>query len=235
MRAVAAVLLALLLAAPARAYVLPTRALLELFEAPRGRGSTTTRHVEGTLTLFAPDGDRTSFPAVHDLELNGRCRLEIISGPFEGAHAVYARGRIVRPEASDLADLALLEALACPLVALRDGAAAAVDRLLRTHGVDLEYTGLSRLNRRPAYLIGARPWEHDRPQLWLDKEQLQPVKWVAEVDGRLGEVRLLGYSDPATGSLHPRTLELWLDGRLRLRFVAERLEQGIEFPKDHFR
>lgn len=235
MRRLAVALCALLVAAEALAYVLPSGALLELFEQRRGSGSTKTRRVEGTLTLVAPDGDRQVAPAAHDVELPGRCRLEVLSGPWEGAWAASDRGKVRAPEQRDLEDLARLVALACPFVAVREGAARQVRATLEAHGVDLDYTGLSRLNGEPAYLIGARPWERDTPQLWLDKDTLQPVKFVGTVLDRLAEVRMLGYADPATGSLHPHRMELWLDGRLRLIFEAERLEQGMRFPKGHFR
>ncbi len=235
MRRLVLILSALLLATEAAAYVLPSSALLELLEKRRGSGSTRTRRVEGTLTLFAPDGDRQVAPAVHDVELNGRCRMEIVAGQWEGAFSAWDGGRIREPETTELEDLARLVALACPFVAVREDAARQIRAALQSHGVDLHYTGLSRLNGEPAYLIGARPWEADRPQLWLDKDSLQPVKFVGKALGRLAEVRMLGYADPATGSLHPHTMELWLDGRIRLRFSAERLEQGLRFPKGHFR
>lgn len=225
-RRVLAALVAACVALPAAAYVLPTRALLDKLAERRSKDSARTLRVEGTLEIFAETGARTVIPAVHDLRYPGRCALATDQGDARDG-AAWERGRRVAPKDPALEPLMVLESLACPVLAVHDGADREIGAFLAKEGVDTDYTGLSRLEGHPAYLIGAKPWETDKPQLWLDEETFLPVRVIGRVGTVLGDVRLLGYDDPATGEWHPRRMELWEDGALKVRFTAERLDRNV--------
>ena len=234
-------LAALLVAAvglPAMAYVLPTPALLDLFGQRKDGLHAATLKVDGSLTILDASGGRRVVPASHLVRFDQRCRLELEASDDEalaGVYTAYDRGKLTPPSDPALADLGTLEQLACPLISARTHATAEVGRLLRSLHVDTAFTGLSRQDGRPAYVIGAKPWETGTPQLWLDQKTFLPVRLVAKVGGHVAEVRLLKYDDPATGAWHPGRLQLYLDGTLRLEFSAEHLDQNVKLADSRFR
>jgi hypothetical protein len=102
------------------------------------------------------------------------------------------------------------------LAFLGDSAAhAAVGReLLAAYDVDDDVVALTRLDRQIAFSIGARAWEPDRPQLWIDKSYRTPVRLVElDAGGHRVETRLLGWGASQTGEWWPQRIERWIDGR----------------------
>src|SRR5258708_3299970 len=84
---------------------------------------------------------------------------------------------------------------------------------LRSRGIDESVVSLSRLDKRASFVIGAKPWESKKPQLWVDKEFFLPSRLV-EVDkqsGSITDTRLLGYGSAATGEWYPQRIEVWKD------------------------
>ncbi len=231
----AALLVALLAAAPALAYVLPATAIFELFAKRREKLKSTNQQVSGRLILTDAAGVRTLLPATHTLRFPGDCRLEIdedTGGGLGGAHVIVRDGKIVAKTEGKLALLTDLEALACPVLSIKALGAEKLEALVKRWKIDPEYTGLSRLEDRVAYVVGAKASETDKPSIWFDKEKLLPVQVRAKVGEHFYELRLTGYNDPATGELHPREIQLWIEGKLRARFVADRLDQNLDLdPK----
>jgi hypothetical protein len=218
------------LAAPAFAYVLPLRAILDQLHQARESVSASDQVVEGTVTLYGEGGRRKLLAATRSVLSDGRCRLEIVDALDEaiaGAFVVWDGGALRGTDHPTLSPLRALEALACPLSATGGAAPRAFSAQLDRLGVDKRYTGLSRLEGRPAYVIGGRPWETDRPQVWLDKETWVPVRAIARVDGRLADVRMTGYTDPASGEWHPRLIQVYVDGERKASFTAERIDRDV--------
>lgn len=88
--------------------------------------------------------------------------------------------------------------------------------LLEAYGIDGDVVSLSRLDRTIAYVIGAKPWEPDRPQLWIDKTFRLPIRLI-EIDPKTQEVtdrRYLDYGAAQTGEWWPRKIELYKNGKL---------------------
>jgi len=222
-------------AAPVLAYVLPATAIFELFAKRREKLKATNQQVGGRLLLTDAAGVRTLLPATHTLRFPGDCRLEIDEGAvgdFGGAHVIVRDGKILAKTSGKIELLNDFEALACPVLAIKAEGAAKLEALVKRWKIDPEYTGLSRLDDRVAYVVGAPASETDKAAIWFDKEKLLPVQVRAMVGEKAYELRLTGYSDPATGELHPREIQLWLEGALRARFVADRLEQNLDLdPK----
>jgi len=210
-RCIAACLLAV--AVPALAYVPNAGQLLRKAAARVNEGSR-TRDVTlaGTLQV----GDAAPSPRVLALRFPLSCRFE--GGP-------QARGTVAQPlpaSGAGTPEQELLE-LACPLIAYRGLRSADAENALRaaaaTAGADLNLTAvLDRLGDRVAVVIGAPPRQLDRPQLWLYKDTNAPARFIARRDGRLQDLRLLEYGNPAAAEWFPRILELYRDGKFSARF-----------------
>lgn len=93
----------------------------------------------------------------------------------------------------------------------RDGRA-----LLEAYGIDTDVVSLSRLDRTVAYVIGAKPWEPAKPQLWIDKSYRVPLRLIV-VDPKTGDTtdtRYIGYGAAQTGEWWPRKIEVYKNGQL---------------------
>jgi hypothetical protein len=103
---------------------------------------------------------------------------------------------------------------------------------LDARGIDPDVVALSRLEGRPAFVIGARPWEPERPQLWIDRELRAPVRLVLGPRGRAGriELRLLGFGSALTGTRHPeRVVRLEGDREIEtLRFLRVEVDAPVD-------
>lgn len=107
----------------------------------------------------------------------------------------------------------LLPALSFPTEADKGGIRGIT--LLRGLGIDTSVVSLGRQNRRIVYVIGAMPNETNKPQLWLDKELMVPVRLVQYDRSRVRrETRWIGFDSPLTTPFYPRRIETWVDGEL---------------------
>jgi len=204
---------ALAAGAPALAYIPAASVLLRKAAARVNEGSR-TRDV--TLTGTLQIGDAAPAQRVLALRFPLSCR-------FEGG--AQARGTVAQPLPSSGAgnpEQELIE-LACPLIAYRGLRAADAESALQAAatiiGADLTApAAYDRLGDRVAIVVGAPPRQLDRPQLWLYKDTHAPARLVARRDGRLEDLRLLEYGNPAAAEWFPRILELYRDGKPSARF-----------------
>jgi hypothetical protein len=204
--------------APARAYILPAPDILEKVAERRAELSASTLVAQG----YVPGTDpvvkvSTAIRPGRGLrtELRGPdgVTVELLLGRDRWR---YARGAPPgRPE----------RVPAAPLLALlgtsrRDPGGQRGRALLARMRVDPEVVSLARFDGRPVYVIGAGPGELDRPQLWIDKRYLVPVRWLVEARrGTLEDVRLYGYGQPTTGPWFPERIETWRGGE-RARVIV---------------
>lgn len=118
----------------------------------------------------------------------------------------------------------------------KDGGGQRGVAFLKQRGIDADEVSLARQDKRPCYVIGAKPWEPTKPQLWIDKSLLVPVRLV-EVDknGSVTETRLLGIGSEVTNEWFPRRIEVWRDGKLveATTYTSARLNE--EVSEDLFR
>ncbi|MDF1561556.1 MAG: hypothetical protein P1V51_00860 [Deltaproteobacteria bacterium] len=226
-------------AAPALAYVLPATAIFELFASQREKLKSDNQQVGGRLVITDAAGVRTVLPATHTLRFPGDCRFEIdedgVAGELGGTHVIVRDGKLIAKAAGKLALLDELVSLACPVLSIKELGAEKLDALAKRWKIDLAYSGLSRLDDRMVYVVGAKPSEVEKPSIWFDKEKLLPVQVRTKSGEQLLELRMTGFNDPATGELHPREIQLRVDGKLRARFVAERLEQNLDLDPKLFK
>jgi len=109
---------------------------------------------------------------------------------------------------------------------------------IKALGVNPEVVSFARFDGRVAYLIGSKPWEADKPQLWLDKDLLVPLRLVTFIkDGGQAvriDLRYLGWGSPVGGAWYPQTVEIWRNDALVRRTVTENLERNTELSAGLF-
>ena len=108
------------------------------------------------------------------------------------------------------------------------------DRLLRdlkVLDVNTEVVSLSRFDGRPAYVIGGKPWETDKPSVWLDKDTLLLVRVVTtSTKGdhtQKTDTRVLGWGSSVGGNWAPASVEVWVDDKLQKRTVVKSVERNV--------
>ncbi len=120
---------------------------------------------------------------------------------------------------------------------------AAADRVLKdakAYGVNTEVVSLARFDGRVAWLVGSKPWDKDKPQLWIDKESLlvlRTVRFDKKADGTVQKIdqRYLGWGAAVGGSWFPSTLETWVDDRLSQRTLVRNVERNMSFDASQFK
>lgn len=208
-------LLVLLVPASSLGYILPAQAILSKISARRAEIGFRTLVAKGTYQ----EGDQPPHPIWEAIRANEARRVE---------HDVDGEERVVLTVGAkrwrfDLGEPAgTPERVAHDLIlefvadTERDRGAERALAFCEKHGIDTEVVSLARQEGHIAYVIGAKPWESDKPQLWVDKRYHVPIRLVTK-DARSGvvsEVRLLGFGSEITSEWYPRRIEHWENGVL---------------------
>ena len=234
----AAAVLALVVALPAAAYILPVPGILKRMGERRAALSLDALEVRGTLAGRGPAGERlaaaagvralgpeVSVPARFLAKVPGRCRLEVARSDqpeTDRAFVAIRDGKLSGPLA-DLPAAAAFVRAACTLLAgptagdPTDVYVAALGR----RGVALGDVSLGRFDGRIAYVIGGRE-KQAKPLLYVEKDGFHPLRLVAAEGPELADVRFLGWGSPTGGDWFPRAAEVWTRDALALRFSTER-------------
>jgi hypothetical protein len=234
------------IASPATAYLPPATAILKRSAQRREELRLHALEVRGTIAFSGAAADRlrasgvaappdAAIPAVLQLKVPGRCRLELAPEGTPPAQRPTLAVRASRVTGTrGLGEVPAARALAgavCALLA-EQGAGPAPERGLAQrlvqHGVDLREVSFGREQGRVAWVIGGRP-QDGRPQAWIDKQSLLPVRLVAAFGGPTRDVRLLELGG-AGAERFPRAIEVWGDGRLEARFTAGTVTPNPRLP-----
>lgn len=164
--------------------------------------------VSGTIETMAPDGYRREVVLPNGVlrEVRG-AKKTVVEIPGEGTQTKKTR-----------ADLWLAFLLTGePLE--RGQAADRLEAAAKEQGVALDVVSYARFDGRVNILIGSKPWEEDKAQVWIDKETLLPTRVVTVKKGADGkpsrtDLRLREWGSPEGGSWFPKTIETWIDGAL---------------------
>lgn len=109
---------------------------------------------------------------------------------------------------------------------------------LKAVGVDTSITSFGRDERKVVYIIGARSWEQDKPQLWLDKSTYLPVRVRGQVkeNGQqvTFETRLLEWGSSVAGNWFPRVIEEYRNGELVRRSEVTEVKLNQNLPESMF-
>jgi hypothetical protein len=251
-RALAAALVALLSFA-GQAYLPPAGAVLMRVAQRRSDVAATSYQARGTATFageaarraaaaagLSSQGQELAAPALLLVKSPGRCRLELspAGAPTGERAAVSQRGGATsgRRGLEGVAEVRALVDAVCTLLT-RSGTAVQTERhlahALAARGVSLSEVSFGIMDGTVAWVIGGRPRDA-RPQAWIDKVSLEPVRFVAPGPGGPLDVRLLGFGAPPGGEGFPRTIEVWRGEELALRFVAEKVKPGARIPDSAF-
>lgn len=111
-----------------------------------------------------------------------------------------------------------------------DPSASGILGWLRALKVDTRTISLDRLNGQVAYVIGARPGDLRRPQLWIDKALLVPVRLIWQGPDGLADLKLLDYRDPIADGFLPARIEYREGGAPKFSTEFHRVE--VNAPVD---
>lgn len=123
----------------------------------------------------------------------------------------------------------------------------ATERLLkdmRALNINPEVVSFARFDGRVAYLIGSKPWEENKAQLWLDKDTLLILRVVMVAPPAFGtkpdekprktDVRYLGWGSAVGGNWFPQMIEVWDGDRLVRRSITKNVERNVSFDATLF-
>ncbi len=248
----AAAALAVAVALPAIAYVLPVPGILKRLGERRASLELASLEVTGSLVAEADAADRIAaslgqrqagaaltVPARLAIKVPGRCRLELApTGVAEGARPFVSVRDGKLASGGGLGDVPAAVALVrglCTLLAVPSAgdASAAYAAALARRGIPVQDATLGRFDGRIAYVIGARA-NDPKPRAFVAKDGVQPLRRVADDGGALRDVRLLGWGSPTGGDWFPRAAELWEGERAKLRFTTERAAANPKLPETLF-
>jgi hypothetical protein len=231
----ALLLVGLLTALSASAYVLPGGAIMRRMVAAREELQAFTLKADGSLRFYGPGvkeagaalGLPTDRPELEAdgtvlMKLPGRCRFE--ARALEGnAVATVSSGGRKRMEGTEIPALSEAVQQVCAVLALRAESPLegrdALETHLRALGIEPRTTSLNRFGGEVVYVLG-QPGE-GKPQFWVYKDGFRPARLrYKDAKGTAWDVRFLDYTSPATGELLPRTLEVWRGTDRLLRFTV---------------
>lgn len=117
------------------------------------------------------------------------------------------------------------------------------DRLIAAFkglGVNTEVVSYARFDGRVAYLIGSKPWETDKPQVWIEKDSYLPVRVVTFQKGSDDrpvklDLRYLGWGSPVGGAWYPQSVEVWRAEKLVRRAVTQDVDRNVAVDVTVFR
>lgn len=164
----------LLVCRPAGAYVLGAEFLMRLLadarrDVPKAYTLTLNTEVAGR---DHPVEERLYVKRPERMRLVQMDDTTTISVVREGQSA-SGEDKVIRPQGPSHN---LFAALVFPRGRDLDELSARLIKTLSNAGIDTLVTSLGRNEDQIVYIIGAQPWELDKPQLWLDKVSFLPVR-----------------------------------------------------------
>ncbi len=235
-------LLALAIAAPAHAYLLPASFLIRQMAERRAKGEVKDCVVQLTAELEGRDEPVDERIYVKNPE---RMRLERDLG--EGASYVVVEKEGKRAEGDTTAvkpsknpSTELLATLLMPRGREPEDMAARTISILQGLGIETKVIGITIYGkdaRETAYTIGAKPTETEKPQLWVDSTTFLPVRLISYVDEGGKKVRyesrFFDYQS-GSGDFFPRIIENYRAGKLVRRAEVGDVKVNQELPETLF-
>lgn len=233
-------------AARAEAYRPPARLLLQKAMDRQAERGTKTVKVDAETQLFDAAGSARGPAFVERLMLQAPGSMRRESDLPDGTRVelrVDDKQLVKQPGQPDKSGKAAADLLfdfvngAPPLDP--DRAMERVLRDMKALGINPEVVSFARFDGRISYLIGSKPWEKDKPQLWLDKDTLLVTRVVMVQKGEGGavqrtDVRYLGWGSPIGGVWFPASIEVWVDDKLVRRTLVENVDRNLAFDATLF-
>jgi outer membrane lipoprotein-sorting protein len=251
MIALAVLVGALLSTTGAHAYRPPSRVLLGKAMERQITRDTRTMRIDLETQAYESDGRPLGAPVVErlmfqspgssrrEIDLPEGVRVEIRDGDK------YMTKIPGQPDKAGKAPIDLLHDQVTTYPPMDDSRAS--ERLLkdmRALNINPEVVSFARFDGRVAYLIGSKPWEENKAQLWLDKDTLLVVRVVMVAPTAAGakpdekprktDVRYLGWGSAVGGNWFPQTIEVWDGDRLVRRSITKNVERNVSFDATLF-
>jgi hypothetical protein len=123
----------------------------------------------------------------------------------------------------------------CSLLAVspEGDASSAYAEVLGRRGVALSEVTLGRFEGRVAYVLGGRARDA-KPLAFVDKDTFQPLRIEFKDGATNWDVRFLDWGSPNGGDWLPRSVEVYEDAALRLRWTTERAIANPRLPEARF-
>lgn len=107
--------------------------------------------------------------------------------------------------------------------------------LLESLNVNTKVDTISRFHSRLAVILGAKNWERDRPQFWLDKDNFLPLRLMF-LDGKsLVDLMWIKWGTKISGDWFPSVLEQRRDGKVIEHCEVTGVESGVSMPETLFK
>jgi len=97
----------------------------------------------------------------------------------------------------------------------------AVNTLTRSHG-------------RIAVILGAKAWEGDKPQLWIDKDRFLPLRLIFRDGKSVVDLQWSDWGGKTSGNGVPALFEVYKDGALIERCEVVESKPGASIPDNLF-
>lgn len=236
------VLTTMAVSSDAWSYLPPSIQLLENLSARRAK-----LRLDDLTALLTAEISGVDAPVEERMYVKSPERLRLVQELPEGTRVYVEREgkRAGGPEGKlqrlDGASPTLLAALLMPR---GDGDGERTGRLmslLKSAGVDTRVVSLGIYGedvRDTAFIIGAKSWEEDKAQLWIDREDFQPIRWVTYLneDGERVryESRFTGWGSPAGGAWFPEVIEIYRDGKQVRRSTLNEVRTNERLPESLF-
>jgi hypothetical protein len=106
---------------------------------------------------------------------------------------------------------------------------------IQSVGVNVEHDTLTRFHGQMAVILGAKEWERDRPQFWIDKDVFLPLRLMVREGASLIDILWIDWGSRLAGDWFPSALEIYADGQLIERCEVVRLDSNRPLSDDLFR
>ncbi len=220
----------------ALAYVLPADSMLRLLSERRRELKITDVSLQLTAELASEDA-----PVDERLFLKYPERLRLVRQQDETPTVYVEREgqRAAGPESGlkrqSGPPLDIIATLLFPAGNDTEETTARMRAALKAANVNTSVTSLGRQGELVAYIIGARSWEPEKPQLWLSKSSFLPVRFVViGGDGARYETRWLEWASSTTNEVFPQIVEEYKDGKLVRRAEVQKLQTNQNLPETLF-
>jgi len=251
--AAAAAVLAVFIALPALAYLLPPEMAIKYAREP-WKGTEpfriTAKHtitrpnlpaIQTTAEIDFGTGGQFRFadklPEGSLLVRDGKNTVEMLDGkPVQPATDLYGFRWLFMPTAAPAPDR-ITELRQKGFLLAEPPVQMLVDRLL-VRGLQVDRRRLTACpdRKRPCFVIGSdlalRPGDQPRSELWLDAENYRPEKWI-EVRGTTVIEAVFEKADPSKSGGFPGKITITAPG-IEHVIEAQELIRSPKFPGDHF-
>jgi hypothetical protein len=106
--------------------------------------------------------------------------------------------------------------------------------LLRSLKVNTSVDTIARFHSQTAVVYGAKQWERDRPQFWLDKDDFLPFRLMVRDGKSLVDILWIGWGSKTGGDWFPSVLEVRRDQKVVERCEVTQVETGVSMPEKLF-